>query len=161
MRKRKIVSIRVSSKKVSRFYATFCLACVQPIWSLGLTAGIAPLIPPFFWQLSKTPMIYTLGFTGLSVGSALILLACLSCKFPDNLFTRGLAYVGSHSYSIYLWHLAVLSGVPYLLARAGIVHPPIVQLASIIGCLVFGIAISKLVEFPVLRWRDRWLPPRN
>ena len=73
----------------------------------------------------------------------------------------GCSYVGAHSYSIYLWHSAVLVYIPVFLRK--VVHmqlPSGVAISGvyILGCCALGIAMANLIEFPVLKIRDRFFP---
>jgi peptidoglycan/LPS O-acetylase OafA/YrhL len=70
------------------------------------------------------------------------------------------AYVGVYSYSIYLWHGPTGAWLPSLFRRM-LGHPtgPYGRFAVyFVGSLVVGIVMSKLVEYPILRLRDRLLP---
>jgi len=73
------------------------------------------------------------------------------------------ASVGMYSYSIYLWHGPTNAWLPGLVRRA--LH---VSLGTnerfavyVAGSLVIGIAMSKLIEYPILRLRDRIFPARQ
>ena len=97
----------------------------------------------------------TLGLVALYVGFGIALLLSLQLPLPDNAALRGIAYIGKHSYSIYLWHIPVL----FLLMRLGFEQLPNSTLIYFVGSLAAGIVMSKLIEFPVLRLRDRLFPP--
>ncbi len=72
-----------------------------------------------------------------------------------------LAFVGVYSYSIYLWHGAVGAGLPGLLHR--LIHVPngSVSIFAVyfVGSFAVGIAMSRMVEYPILRFRDRLFSP--
>jgi peptidoglycan/LPS O-acetylase OafA/YrhL len=65
-----------------------------------------------------------------------------------------------YSYSVYLWHLPVESWGFSFMTR--ILH---VQMGHVVGLLfymtgsiVLGIFLSQLIEFPILKLRDRIFP---
>lgn len=72
----------------------------------------------------------------------------------------GFAFVGMYSYSIYLWHGFVGACLPGLFRRA--LHFPTGPFGRFtvyfVGSFVVGIAMSKLIEYPILRLRDRLFP---
>jgi peptidoglycan/LPS O-acetylase OafA/YrhL len=110
----------------------------------------------------------TVGLTMLYLGFGLVLVLSLrtydvfpqALAKPFSLVGSSLAYVGMYSYSVYLWHLPVESWGLSFLGR--ILH---VQVGRTVGLLlymtaaiVFGIFLSRLIEYPVLRLRDRVFP---
>jgi peptidoglycan/LPS O-acetylase OafA/YrhL len=127
---------------------------------------VAPTL--FFNQLSM-PM-YVVFLPALYVGcGGLLLSAIASARFtqaPFTYVTRPMAFVGVHSYSIYLWHAAVLViGVPLVARVLRAAHlGPMDWLGEatvyVVGCIVVGIGMAKLIELPVLRVRDRTMPDR-
>ncbi len=127
-------------------------------WSLPLLAVSGLLLCPVLLVLPRQNIIVpTIGLTIIYGFSGVLLSWLMIINFPQNAFTRFIGYIGSHSYSIYLWHYAVVHwfmmpldswNVPWL------VYTPAYVALSIIA----GILLAKLVEFPVLRLRDRWFP---
>jgi peptidoglycan/LPS O-acetylase OafA/YrhL len=105
-------------------------------------------------------LIY-LGFGGLLVLAleARDILKGHSARVAERMGT-GLAYVGQHSYSIYLWHVPFLVVVPVIERKILHTDLPTALLASIyiVGSCALGIFFANLVEFPVLRFRDRFFP---
>jgi peptidoglycan/LPS O-acetylase OafA/YrhL len=74
----------------------------------------------------------------------------------------GLAFVGRHSYSIYLWHLPVRVWLPWNAADASRPVEGAAQfVALVLVSLAVGVASSKIVELPVLHLRDRIFPSRS
>ena len=122
-----------------------------------ILAGTLLLLPPFLVGLPYTPWLYTVGFSLLYVGAGLILIGFLGLEIPDFGWSRGLAYIGSHSYSIYLWHMVIREWVVPRLTTQYTVTTSI----YLVGSILVGILASALVEFPVLRLRDRWFPSRT
>ncbi len=125
--------------------------------------GVALLVPPFILPVETSMSIYTVGLSGLALGSGLLLSAALAAPAGVHAFLAPLARVGSYSYSIYLWHLPVLgwwmSWVEGLIGHRLPYLPR--TLLGVTACVVFGIGISQLIEYRVLRFRDRRFPSRS
>jgi peptidoglycan/LPS O-acetylase OafA/YrhL len=129
-------------------------------WVL-LTAGVALLAPAFCFELTTTPFIYTAGFTQFYLGSACLLAGMLGMEIPANFLTQAAACIGSHSYSIYLWHMPVLWWAMPLAARALKIQSDFTYATVyFLSATVCGIALAALVEFPILRLRDQLFPSR-
>ena len=73
------------------------------------------------------------------------------------------AYVGMYSYSIYLWHGPAAAWFPGLVRL--VLHvsqgPNERFVTYMIGGLAIGITMSKIIEYPILRLRDRIFPSRQ
>jgi len=125
--------------------------------SLCTLAGIALLAPAFVLPLERSWFLHTFGVVLCYLGSGLLLLAALGLSGSGRM-VRGFAWIGAHSYSIYLWHIPVRIASDRLLAAA----PAALQFTVyLLGSLVLGVVMGKLVETPVLRLRDRWFPSRS
>jgi peptidoglycan/LPS O-acetylase OafA/YrhL len=136
-----------------------------PGWFL-LPASLSLIAPCFFLDLESSWFIQTLGHPMLYLGyGGLLLFALSGVALPagfSSLARLGdaLGFVGKHSYSIYLWHAAVAFwGIEYLKRHGyvGAFGPP-QYLLCILVSLALGIGMSRLVEFPSLRLRDRLFP---
>lgn len=79
---------------------------------------------------------------------------------PVSAIGSVLAYIGKHSYSIYLWHGPVGAWLPGLMRRATGVELNRTTV-YLIGSIAVGILMSVMLEYPMLRIRDRFFPPRN
>lgn len=132
--------------RLTRFAPALCLV------------GAALLSLAFLYPLERTTWIRVVGFTLFYVGSGALLLGALSLTVPRTRLTRSAAAIGTYSYSIYLWHMPVLRWI---------VRQPTSQLpldwmiyaALYLGAAVLiGIVAATVVEYPVLRVRDRWYP---
>jgi peptidoglycan/LPS O-acetylase OafA/YrhL len=115
--------------------------------------------------------LLTFGLTFLYLGFGLLLMLAL---YVRNVFTGSLAsglarfgkasaFVGMYSYSIYLWHMMFILAV-YIPLHKPTVHMPFAIPRSallavyLLGSIALGIVLARLVEFPVLRIRDRVFP---
>lgn len=120
----------------------------------------------FAFRIETSFFFQTFGFTILYLmfGSLLLLsLYARSEKFEANPLSRGLAYVGFYSYSIYLWHVPLLL---WVFAKILQPNPSLVRYwlglaAYVLASLALGIVMAKLIEQPALRLRDRIFPPKN
>jgi peptidoglycan/LPS O-acetylase OafA/YrhL len=123
-----------------------------------------------------TPFIRTIGLTGTFVGSAALLAAAYNTRAAD--FGRWqrvavplaalVAWIGVYSYSIYLWHVTAMGILEREVGRRLIADPGAVSAwswlaATLVACggaILVGALMSKLVEWPALRVRDRLFPSR-
>jgi peptidoglycan/LPS O-acetylase OafA/YrhL len=82
----------------------------------------------------------------------------LVTELPDRWLVRALAWIGFHSYSIYLWHLPVMAiGIPWILHTAGLRLSYLQATALYFAVsVIVGVLMAKLIELPVLRLRDAW-----
>lgn len=132
-------------------------------WSARLLPAGALLVGPLLLLEPDVFVVPTVGLTLIFLLAGVLLSALLVCEFPRTRLTRGCGYIGSHSYSIYLWHYpCMVWGIP-LIRGAGRtlgyelpwqVYTSLYMLASIL----LGILMAKTIEFPMLRIRDRLFP---
>ena len=105
---------------------------------------------------------YTLGVTSFYLGCGIILSYLVVANPRGGPIFQGLAWLGAFSYSTYLWHVPVIMGLQGLEKRFPDRLPYLAWIALIyIVSLVVGVVMSKLVEYPVLRIRDRFFPSRS
>ncbi len=130
---------------------------------LLFAVGILLLLPAFCFPLETTPFISTYGFSLFYLGSGCLLAAALGGGTPGSRIASAMAYIGSHSYSIYLWHMPVaIGGAGFIAGALGQRDNWFVYAGIYLaGAVLFGIAMALLVEFPVLRIRDRFYPSRG
>lgn len=131
----------------------------------GLTALL--LAGPFFFT-RDSQFLLTLGLSFLYLGFGGLLLLSLHVRnvLPARLaFLAGKlgtasAFVGVYSYSIYLWHVPFGSYAPGLLRRALHIRMTGIEAFAfdILGGIALGILMARIIEFPVIRLRDRLFP---
>ena len=131
-------------------------------FKIGLVLfAVAALLPLCVWPMMTTPYHYTFGFTVTALGfAAVLLLGVTGQNDSNNTLVRLWAYVGAHSYSIYLWHMAVAMVLHMVFKRwhgAWWIEAGSYLAFSVIA----GIVLAKLVDIPVLHIRDRWFPSRS
>ena len=118
---------------------------------LGVCAALF-LMPPFFIELGRGMFLHTVGLTFIALGSGIVLLLMLR-HFDDGSQVRVIAFIGTRSYSIYLWHIIVRF---WIVPRIGGVMPVPAEIAIYFAtCILLGIVAAKLVEMPALAIRDR------
>jgi peptidoglycan/LPS O-acetylase OafA/YrhL len=129
-------------------------------WFQKMTGHYALLITlicclPTAFVEENSHMMQTFGLPGLFIGFS-FLVAWSLVRAPSVLVLRGLASVaatiGFYSYSIYLWHR------PISILFASRKDSGVAFWVYLVGAVTVGIAMSKLIEMPALRLRDKWQP---
>jgi peptidoglycan/LPS O-acetylase OafA/YrhL len=139
-------------------------------------AGVVLWLPNLFIDPS-TAFVRTIGLTATFLGSAAFLVAAYHTREDDFRLSRWaisptaslVGWIGVYSYSIYLWHVTVIGIVGRTFGRAtasylGDASPLawVLRVVVITGVVVLvGVIMTKLVEWPVLRFRDRLFPSRS
>ncbi len=123
---------------------------------IGL-AGAFCFVPAFIFELEETFWLETIGLTMLYFGGGFLLLALLKSDFGGSKFLRRTAEIGKYSYSIYLWNLPThvwLTKFTNLAAENWFLY----VLLYWTGTFLLGIGTAKLIEYPILRLRDKLFP---
>jgi peptidoglycan/LPS O-acetylase OafA/YrhL len=124
-------------------------------------AGVCAFVPAFVFPMEHSDWVLTIGLTGLALGSACFVSTAVAGVARPNRFLDAVAYVGSHSYSIYLWQGPVDA---WLLPRFGpavMSHWGAHAFVFISLALLVGIGFARLTETPALRLRDRLFPSKG
>ena len=124
------------------------------------------------------PFVKTWGYSCLAIGYGCLLMSFATLPVGQGLVGRAmrspparlLAWLGVYSYSIYLWHIDYQNLVSYLATRWAVPWGNSITLSLLrdfwvlvymIGSVALGIVAGRLVEQPVLAWRDRVYPSRT
>jgi len=130
---------------------------------LKIAVASAVLILPCLLIEQENPWMYTYGFTSLYLGFGGLLITMLHWRVEETnrpilALLRCLAYIGTFSYSIYLWHLPA-----YVLItnRSNWINASWTGLlVYYFACIAIGIVTAKAIEVPTLRLRERMVPSR-
>jgi peptidoglycan/LPS O-acetylase OafA/YrhL len=93
----------------------------------------------------------------LYIGGGFLLLGLLKSDFADRKFLLRVAELGKYSYSIYLWNLPThfwLTKFTNLASANWFLYAFLYWT----GTFLLGIGTAKLIEYPVLRLRDKLFP---
>lgn len=144
-----------------QFFEPGKLNFVRKFRFLTMTVSIFLVFPSLLFS-QESLYIRTFGFVSLYVGFGGILLASIATPLPKGLwavkFLQILARVGTYSYSIYLWHVPVLVvGVGMLSKILGRRTNGFFEIfVYVIGSILLGVIMTKLIEQPSMRIRDRF-----
>ena len=124
-----------------------------------LAIGILLLAPAFVFELEQFKFVPVFGVVLFYLGSGLLVLASLRLKGSPSRLAVLLGSLGAASYSIYLWHMPVMTwGWAWFSKVSSIQGFHWYLTFCVVSSLTFGWVMSKLIEWPVLRIRDRWFP---
>ena len=131
--------------------------------ALGVLGGLG-FLPFFLLQRATSPIVLLIfGLTPLYLCCGCLLALVLLVGDSALLRTRvcrAMAFLGRHSYGIYLWHLMVR----YFVWRWGdlLWGPQPDGMAPLVAYLVIsllvGVGSSLLIEVPFLKLRERLVP---
>ena len=134
-------------------------------WRFVLLLVSAACLAPLAYCSYETKYMHTVGFTINSIGFGIIILLGMSAAWTPNssvisYVCNPLAAIGRYSYSIYLWHMAVYftveRAIPLSLSFTPryFIHFTVYSMLSVL----IGVIMSRVVETPALRLRDRLFP---
>jgi peptidoglycan/LPS O-acetylase OafA/YrhL len=135
---------------------------------IALLVLSAILISTCYFFSRDDHFLLTFGLTFLYLGFGGLLLLSLFASHVlkgrlaalANHAGNSCAYVGRHSYSIYLWHVPLLVTVPVVERKVLHAQLPYLALVAVymVGSCALGIFLANLIEFPILKLRERFFP---
>lgn len=105
----------------------------------------------------------TLGYTVSLLWGVSILMLIYRVKFSPKVMggCRALAFMGVYSYAIYIWHVPVIRIVEMVLGRADFTFSRVYVVASAyVLSIVAGVIVTKIIERPFLKIRDKVFPSK-
>jgi len=108
-----------------------------------------------------TPVMDSFGYTVnyLSMGALLLLFYGYRGRLTLTWPYRAIAWIGTYSYGIYLWHISVrgpLSSIAHRLP--GPIQWGVLIVSQYAAGILLGVLMTKAIELPMLRVRERLIP---
>ena len=129
---------------------------------LLLVVGSLILCQAYWIPLETGTYMRTYGFTTMYVGGAALLAAFIGMENAQGRAGKTLAWIGTHSYSIYLWHVPALLVASTLGGKVGgKLGWQVFVVFYFSGSIAGGILLAKVIEIPALRIRDKYFPSRG
>lgn len=124
-----------------------------------LATGAALLAPAFMFPLERYELVSVAGVVAFYLGSGAVIIAAVRLRNAPCRLVRVLGSVGAASYSIYLWHMPVMDwGWRLAWALFRTESYLIYACICLAGSIAVGMAMNKIVEWPMLKVRERFLP---
>lgn len=127
--------------------------------ALLVSVGLLLISPAFIFDVFKVYWLSVYGVALFYLGSGTLLLAAVRIERSNNPFLNLVGHLGASSYSIYLWHVPVYSwGWNFMRIAFKTDNYALYFIFYIFGSLFFGWLMNKLIEWPVLKARNRFFP---
>lgn len=124
-----------------------------------LVVGFMFLFPAFLFPLEQYKLISVFGVISFYLGSGVLVLAAVRLQCSRNRVLTLCGTFGAASYSIYLWHMPLATwGWDLVNIIIGIDDYIWYFTFYMTGSLILGLIMSKIIEWPVLVFRDRLFP---
>jgi peptidoglycan/LPS O-acetylase OafA/YrhL len=135
---------------------------------VGLAMLACALVMPAIFYPPQNRFMLTIGLTMLYLGFGIALVLSLhvknvvpaSVEAPLKWLGTGLAFIGVYSYSIYLWHTDIMAYGAHVVRKLTHyqLHGSLLEAFYFPAAIAFGIVMSRLIEQPCLKLRDRIFP---
>jgi peptidoglycan/LPS O-acetylase OafA/YrhL len=123
---------------------------------LYLTLGVALIVPGFVFK-GGSFFMNTWGLTLVNLGFGIFTLLAINTPVFEYRWNSAIssvvAFIGIHSYSIYLWHVNLLHFTEKFFPQPSVLSSLIFLVTSVLVGAFFSVTIEK----PFLRLRDRWV----
>lgn len=126
-----------------------------------VVAGVLLFLPMFFFMSVTNRWAFVFGFTTNYIAAGFLLIGLLKINLGNSVIVKTLSYIGMFSYSIYLWHLPVQEWLAIPLNNLTKTGWLVYAAMYLAGSILIGIFMSKLVEYPILKIRDKYFPPQT
>jgi peptidoglycan/LPS O-acetylase OafA/YrhL len=148
------------------YLCNFCPALVQKLmsrpWRLPISMLSVLALAPEFFLPTTDPIVYTVGFTLIYVGFGTALLVVLHPErkkvVEPGKSARAIAWLGTYSYTLYLWHVPMAQIFQAVATRYGMINQYVLHAVYFATTIVVAVILSKLVEIPALRLRELLFP---
>lgn len=131
-------------------------------WPL-LGVGCLLVLTPYPTRIMEFETWMMIGYNLLYVGAGCLLLAALTLDRQNcPRFIAWLAWLGKYSYAVYLWHMMILWAIKPFTGTSSATPTLFLAKEAFVLVLIWasGIALTKLIEAPMLRVRDRLFPSK-
>lgn len=129
--------------------------------SIMITLACVLMLPAFVLNRDDHRWLTVIGYNLFYIASGLLVLAFIRIRFAPSRLISLLSTLGAASYSIYLWHGPMAAWTSRLSKSTSALQQLLYLCTYIIGSLAFGFFMSRIVEMPVLRIRDRYFSARS
>lgn len=140
-----------------------------------LVASLIVITPFCLLVQQEHRVIYTLGYSLLYAAYGAILIFLITAprsggswlRIRESYLVRLIAWIGTYSYSIYLWHyyIAIALSKPAARVLLNPINPDLrlalVAVFFVVTSVILGVILGKAVEIPMLHLRERMFPARS
>jgi peptidoglycan/LPS O-acetylase OafA/YrhL len=141
------------------FHGQWLQRTFRPLRHVLIAVGAAVLGSAAFLPSYRGFYVHTFGFTVHYLATGALMVGVMLSEVPNNRFTVSLAKVATFSYSIFLWHMALMYwAMPHL--RALSISWELRTAIYMLGAMAIGTTMAHVLELPLLRYRDRKFPSR-
>ena len=123
-----------------------------------ILGGCALLAPAFIFPVEITKWVSVYGVMMFAVGSGLLVFASTRIENVEYLLLDRAAVLGSSSYCIYLWHMPINNLVQLIMLKINLNSFWIYFFSYMVGSLIIGHVLSRIIEIPSLRIREKVMP---